>query len=119
VRALLLVLALAGCGRSEEKKEGERVLGLVDRMRDTNLAARGPLLDALERDRPTTAMAERVRGSCVAAYRALQQAHAELAAAEEDGDVGRLSLGTRLLDEAQAKLPACTEAVADLRRAIR
>jgi hypothetical protein len=118
-RVLLLALALAACGRSEEKKEGQRILALVDRMRDSDLAARGPLLDALDRERPATALAERVRGSCLAAYRALEDANLQIDAAGKEMDAIKLKLGEKLLDEAQAKLPACNEAVADLYQAIR
>jgi hypothetical protein len=129
---LLFLLACTGllaCGGDEEAKQ---LLGRIDRMRDAPIGERGPHIKRLAEitpKQPNAATAQRV---CLEAYEKLQSAHDQIEASatriaemkaegrkpryEEIADADR---ATTMMREAQQAQPACTTAVAELRRSLR
>jgi hypothetical protein len=130
----LLVLAplLVGCGPSAERREAERITVAIDKLRKAEHADREPLLNALEKDHAEHELAERARASCAKAFRALHDAKNKvaeveqaLAAHQKKGEVPpaellqTLETAQKMLDEANAAMPACSKAMAELKIRLR
>jgi hypothetical protein len=124
-------LALAGCGRSQEATEADRVLRAVDVLRDapsSALPARIELAGELERLPLTSPAAAGTRDACARAYRLLLDGSVleQRARKALDGPGTPSPAVVQDLLEAEAKIkqsalamPDCDRAVAELRRALR
>jgi hypothetical protein len=128
VRWGALLLALTGC---EGDRDAERLLGLIDRMRDAPLAERPRHIDALAAASAARPEAQAAQRDCLEAYRALQSAHEKLDAAKRLLDkqqaagqppryeeISAVDAAMTDMTTAQQKEPACAAAVAALRRAL-
>jgi hypothetical protein len=123
---------LAPLACHDDAEEAKQVLGRIDRMRDASLAERGPLIAKLAELAPEGAEAKTARRACLDAYQKLQAAHDEVARTsariEEMKAKGRApryeeitaaDRATSMMREAKKAEPACTRAVAALRRKLR
>ena len=123
--AALLLTQVYGC-RSSERDEAKVMLQALELLQAAPPASRAELLDALEEQPASGALAETARRRCTGAYRALTAAKAAAAALPDGGLPNAIDRDAReLLDtlrradeqlkEATRLLPACREAVNALR----
>ncbi len=128
----LLAFALAGCGRSPESIEAERVLHSIDVLRNApagTVQGRLDLVLALEKEPAAGPLAKEARDRCAEAYRLLEEATAlEAKIRKQLGDpdappppsvVGDLAEAEAKVKQSKAEMPDCERAVAELRRAFR
>ena len=133
VALIALIAPAAGCGRSEEAQEADRIVHAIDVMRDAPndpFAVRADLLAALEAEHPKGKLAVAAREACVKAYRAMvgaQRLEARVrgglkGAADGGIDIGLLGdLGNAdtILKESMTAMPDCDQRLRELRRAFR
>lgn len=126
-RALVLAAALAACGRSSESIEAERVMHAIDTLRSAPAAAtddRKRLVQALKAETAKGEIAVRARDACADAFEALvdgTRLEASVRAALHGGTatpetLQDLAKADEKVKESKAKMPACEEASAALRR---
>jgi uncharacterized caspase-like protein len=125
---ILALASLAACP-SAEKREAERIVAAIERVRMAQPDGRGPLLEALEKERADAALAETARSRCAAAYRAMHEARAAMASIEErmaskEGDealrlLADLDAAQAKLTEAEKEMPGCESALRELRASLR
>ena len=128
----LIALALAGCGRSEEAQEADRIVRAIDVVRDAPndpVAARTELLGKLEAEHPKGKLAAAARDACVGAYRLMLDAQVlearvrgALSGPAEDLNPGVLAdLGTAeaKLKESKLAMPECDRTLSELKRGFR
>ncbi|MBM4374872.1 MAG: hypothetical protein FJ095_07290 [Deltaproteobacteria bacterium] len=114
--ALAATLALVACGR-EERRELERTLASVERLRDADGPARPAALEALDALTTSLPEAARARTACLDAYRALDATNRLVADAKGPPiDRGKLDAAERSLREARTGLESCQAATTALRR---
>jgi hypothetical protein len=126
--ALVVAVAVAGCGPSGEDVERDRVLRAIDALRDASAQAseaRRLLLEELEHQPAVGAKAVRARDTCASAYRHMLDADAttlDIRRAIEAGEAERPDLPQKLADaeanltQAKELMPACERALVELRR---
>ena len=105
------------------------MLAEIGRMRDTERAAREPLIAALEQQRASSPAAELARARCSEAYRALQDSHTLLDEVKQQLEAPKAGNEQRMLQsltdaraavtKAKDKVPGCSTAVAALQRIAR
>ncbi|MGK4008736.1 hypothetical protein WMF31_39375 [Sorangium sp. So ce1036] len=130
--ALAPVAAAPGCGQSAADREADALLHAIDVLRDAPSeprAAREALLAAVERQPASTPPAQRARDACARAYRLLLDATAAEArvrallaapaASAGPGALSDLAAADAKVKESAEVMPACAEALSELRRAAR
>jgi hypothetical protein len=130
--AALVALGLAcACGPSAEAEEAARVKRAIDALREANAEAdaRGALVSQLDQLPTKGTLASAAKRSCVDAFRALGEAtrleRKATAGLEPGSKVPAVEVleaadgAKRLVQEAEARMPACEKAYSDLARAFR
>jgi hypothetical protein len=126
--ALCAACLLWSCGPSAEKQEAQRVVALVERVRQAELEGRAPELETLEKEHPKGELAKRARDACFEAFSALHESQLRLRelkqAGKPEGDISaetiqRLIMAEQALKRAEDGMPGCDEAMRALNASLR